>query len=129
MLFPKVAGKYYNSLFISCQEINWQEILDNNDANDDYNTLFERFNEVYDECIPLKSAPLIEKEILCHHGLLKVGLLKSINKKNKLYKQYIQSSTNGNLQKFKTYKNKLNMFILKSKRMYLFTKFGKKKLI
>ena len=55
------------------------------------------------------------------------GLLKSINTKNKLYKQYIQSPTNGNLQKFKTYKNKLNMLIRKSKRMYLFTKFAKTK--
>ena len=34
------------------------------------------------------------------------GLLKRINKKNKLYKQYIHSPTNGNLQKFKTYKNR-----------------------
>ena len=55
------------------------------------------------------------------------GLLKSINKKNKLYKQYIQSPTKANLQKFKTYKNKLNMLIRKSKRIYLFTKFEKSK--
>ena len=37
------------------------------------------------------------------------GLLKSINKKNKLYKYYLQSPTSEKLQKFKTYKNKLNM--------------------
>ena len=41
------------------------------------------------------------------------GLLKSINKKNALYKQYLQSPTNGNLQKFKTHKNKLTMLIHK----------------
>ena len=48
------------------------------------------------------------------------GLLKSINKKNKLYKQYMQSPTNVNLQKFKTYKNKLNMLIRKLKKNVLF---------
>ena len=35
------------------------------------------------------------------------GLLKSINKKNKLYKYYLQSPTSEKLQKFKTYKNKI----------------------
>ena len=55
------------------------------------------------------------------------GLLKSINKKNDLYKHNIHSPTNGNLQKFKTYKNKLNILIRKSKKMHLFTKFEKKK--
>ena len=55
------------------------------------------------------------------------GLLKSINKKNKLYKCYIQKPSQSNLQKFKTYKNKLNMLIRKSKRMYFFKKFEKSK--
>ena len=43
------------------------------------------------------------------------GLLKSINKKNKLYEQYLNSPSKERLQKFKTYKNKLNMWIRKSK--------------
>ena len=50
-------------------------------------------------------------------------LLKSINRKNKLYKLYINRPTENNLQKFKTYKNKLNMLIRKSKRSYYFNKF------
>ena len=33
------------------------------------------------------------------------GLLKSINNKNKLYKQYIHSPSKKGFQKFKTYKN------------------------
>ena len=36
-------------------------------------------------------------------------LLKSINKKNKLYKQYLNSPSKEQLQKFKTFKNKLKM--------------------
>ena len=53
-------------------EVKWQEILDNNDANDDYNTFIEQFNKVYDECIPLKKCTINRKKILCHRGLLKV---------------------------------------------------------
>ena len=55
------------------------------------------------------------------------GLLKSINKKNKLYKYYLQSPTSEKLRKFKTYKNKLNMLIHKSKRMFFFKKIEKSK--
>ena len=55
------------------------------------------------------------------------GLLKSINKKNKLYKQYLHSPSNKGLQKFKTYKNKLNMLIRTAKRKYFFLKFEQSK--
>ena len=53
------------------------------------------------------------------------GLLKSIN--NKLCKQYIHSPSKQGLQKFKTYKNKLNMLICKAKRKYFFKKFESSK--
>ena len=55
------------------------------------------------------------------------GLLKSINNKNKLYKQYIHSPSKKGLQKFKTYKNKLNMLIRKAKRKYFFKRFESSK--
>ena len=46
------------------------------------------------------------------------GLLKSIIVKNKLYKQYILHPTGDHLVKFKTYRNKLNNLIGKSKLEY-----------
>ena len=33
--------------------VQWQEVLDNNSAEDDYNKFIETFNTLYDECIPL----------------------------------------------------------------------------
>ena len=107
-------------------EIKWQEVLDNNDVNDDYDKFIERFNSLCDESIPLKKCTVNRKKDPMSPWITK-GLLKNINKKNKLYKQYIQSPTIVNLQKFKTYKNKLNMLIRKSKRMYFFKKFEKSK--
>ena len=47
-----------NKLKKSLSEIKWQEILDNNDANDDYNTFIKQFNKVYNECIPLKKCTI-----------------------------------------------------------------------
>ena len=55
------------------------------------------------------------------------GLLKSINKKNQLYKQYLHSPSERKLQKFKTYKTKLNMLIRKSKRKHFVLKFERNK--
>ena len=107
-------------------EIKWQELLDNNDVNDDYDKFTERFNELYDESIPLKKCTVNRKKDPISPWITK-GLLRSINQKSKLYKQYIKSPTNVNLQKFKTYKNKLNMLKRKSKRMYFFRKFEKSK--
>ena len=107
-------------------DVKWQDVLNNNDANDDYNKFVETFEIIYDECIPLKKCKVNKKKVPLSPWITK-GLLKSINKKNKLYKVYLRSPTNGNLQKFKAYRNKLNMLIRKSKRNYFFMKFEKSK--
>ena len=46
------------------------------------------------------------------------GLLKSINKKNRLYKQFVRSPTTSCELKYKTYKNKLNHLIRIAKCTY-----------
>ena len=35
-------------------EIKWCEILDGNDADVDYNKFIETFDNIYNDCIPLK---------------------------------------------------------------------------
>ena len=76
-------------------DVKWQDELNNNDANDDYNKFVETFEIIYDECIPLKKCNVNEKKVPLSPWITK-GLLKSINKKNKLYKVYLRSPTNGN---------------------------------
>ena len=50
-------------------------------------------------------------------------MLKSIQNKNKLYKEYLQCPNDNRAIKFKTYRNKLNNLIRKSKRDYFYSKF------
>ena len=107
-------------------DVKWQEVLHNDNVNNDYNRFVETFEMIYDECIPLKKYIVNKKKEPLSPWITK-WLLKSINKKNKLYKEYLRNPTNRNLQKFKTYKNKLNMLIRKSKRKYFFMKFEKSK--
>ena len=70
-----------------------------------------------------KNSNPIDRKFLCHHGLQRV-YEKSINVKNKLYKQYLLCPTEGNSVEFKSYRNKLNNLIRKCKREY----YHKKKL-
>jgi len=102
--------------------VNWNEILDNENADDDYNKFVEHFQCLYDECIPLKQCTNKSK-VTPRSPWISKGLLNSINTKNKLYKHYLRSPTDSNHQKFKTFRNKLHSLIRKSKRNYYYTKF------
>ena len=43
------------SKFKQClSSVRWGEVLDDIDVNQDYNTFVTKFQELYDECIPLK---------------------------------------------------------------------------
>ena len=49
-------------------KVKWKEILNDNDVDDDYNLFIAKFENLYDECVPLKNVLLKEKKIHCHHG-------------------------------------------------------------
>ena len=111
------------SKFKQClSNVRWGEVLDDIDVNQDYNTFVTKFQELYDECIPLKKCTSKRKRDPKLPWITK-GLLKSINHKNKLYKEYVQCPSNNKKQKFKTYRNKLHGLIRKAKRLYYFKKF------
>ena len=112
------VAKFKNSL----SSVNWSGILNGVDANSDYDNFIKKFTEVYDECIPLKKSKINRKTIPQSPWITK-GLLKSINVKNKLYKQYLLRPTEDHSVKFKTYRNKLNHLIRKSKREYYHKQF------
>ena len=102
--------------------MNWAELLDNIDVDNDYNTFVKKFQELYDECIPLKKCKAKQKRYPQSPWITK-GLLKSINHKNMLYKDYIRCPSDNKLQKFKAYRNRLHGLIRKSKRSFYFDKF------
>ena len=100
---------------------NWNDILHGIDAEFDYNMLIERFNKLYDECIPLKKYKVNRRKIPQSPWITE-GILKSITTKNKLNKEYLRSPNEQRAVKFKTYRNKLNNLIRKSKREYFYSK-------
>ena len=87
-----------------------------------YNNFIDEYSRVYNACFPLK---VIKGNLLnnCSSPWITPGLLKSINKKNRLYKKFITSPSLSNERKYKAYKNKLNHLIRIAKRKYYDTKF------
>ena len=80
--------------------VNWKSILHGNSANDDYEVFLKTFTDIYDECIPCKKAVFRRKKEPKSRWITK-GLLKSINTKNKLHKDYVkklESTTNSEFQ-------------------------------
>ena len=74
------------------------EVLHDIDVNQDYNMFVNKFQQLYDECIPLQKCNSKRKRDPKLSWITK-GLLKSIN--HKLYKDYVKCPSNNKQQKFK----------------------------
>ena len=100
---------------------NWSSLLDE-DPNMAYNNFIDEYSRIYNACFPLKA---IKGKLPNNRSSpwSSPGLLKSINKKNRLYKKFIKSPSFSDERIYKTYKNKLNHLIRLAKRKYYDTKF------
>ena len=100
--------------------INWDFCDQSNNANDPntaYNILIDKYTGLFDTCFPFKTIKGKALNSFRKPWLTK-SLLRSINKKNKLYKQYLRHRSNEKLLKYKTYKNKLSNLLRVAKRLY-----------
>jgi len=86
---------------------NWSLFINEDDPNKDYNNFISEFSRIYEVCFPLK---IIKGKQMnkSYTPWLSRGLLKSINKKNRLYKKLVRSPTTSCELKYKAHKNKLN---------------------
>jgi len=111
-----------NELKHKLSNIDWSPVLTSADANSAYNSFFTKFTSCYNECLPLEL-----KEIKCRNQICKPWItpciLKSIRKKNKLYKDYLNNSNTENVSKYKTYKNKLTKIIRSAEKLHYSNKF------
>ena len=83
-------------------QVNWNDLLHGIDAESDYDNFISKFNELYDECIPVRKCKINRRKTPQSPWITK-GLLKSIHTKNKLYKEYLQYHDEKRGVKFKTY--------------------------
>ena len=100
------------------QRQKWSSFRNMEDPNEAYND----FIEEYSTCFPLKV--LKGKQVTKFFSpWLSPGLLKSVNKKNRLHKKFVSSPSTSSETKYQAYKNKLTHLIRIAKRKYNDSKF------
>ena len=114
------SEKRVNEFRHKLENTNWDFSDQANNANDPntaYNIFIDKYTGLFDACFPFKTIKGKALNSFRKPWLTK-SLLKSINKKNKLYKQYLRHRSNEKLLKYKTYKNKLTNLLRVAKRLY-----------
>lgn len=115
-----------NNLKMKLSETDWSDIASCSDTNMAYNLFLTRFTAYYNECLPLQCKTTKNKKQL-NKPWITLGILKSIRKKNKLYKKYLNNRSVEMLDKYKSYKNKLTTIIRKAEKMHYANKFEQAK--
>lgn len=100
------------------QNINWDNELTNcSDASTMFDTFYSKISSIIDHHIPFKQLSNRRIKQLAKPWITR-GIRKSINEKNKLYKNFIRTRSLYYQEKYKQYKNKLNNIIKLSKKSY-----------
>ena len=100
------------------QTVNWSEVRESSDPSSAYDIFLSKYTDIYNNCFQLK------KVKIKNNGLAKPWisnvLLKSIKKKNILYRRFL---SNPREIGYKNYKNKLSSTLRAAKRNYFEKKF------
>ena len=94
----------------------WSYLKENADVNESYDIFLDKYSSLYNECFPLKE--MNKKINECKRPWITKGLLKSITRKNKLYKASLKNPDMNHINAYKSYKNKLTNTIRLSKNKY-----------
>jgi hypothetical protein len=103
-------------------QIDWYNKLNRMGPDESYTTFVNEYTKLFETCFPLKATTKKQLEKISTPWLTQ-GLLRSIRKKNKLYKQLIGSPSVLRESRYKKYRNKLTHLIRNAKKSYYDTKF------
>ena len=107
-------------------EVDWNQIYDIDYVNHCYDKFLSIFSSLYNECFPLKKNK-IKSNVKLKKPWMTNGLLKSINKKHRLYRNFLINPNQTKKNKFTKYKNKLTNLLRVAKADYYSSAFAKLK--
>ena len=96
--------------------VEWSSLAGYNDPHTAYTSFLNKIAKIYNDCFPVRK--LIPKKRSIKKPWLTKALLKSIKRKNKLYKQFLHKPTQNNNLLYKSFKNKLNHILRSARRLY-----------
>ena len=98
------------------ENVNWDELSEYKDPDCAYRCFLDKYTTLYNDCFPLKKVKV--KNVTLSNPWITKGLLKSIRKKNSLYKRFLAKPTSYRENLYKSYKNKLTHSLRVAKRLY-----------
>ena len=103
-------------------QVDWTNVLnDSGGPNESFSNFLSEYNSHFESCFPLKKVK--RNKQIPQTPWISYGLLVSVRKKNKLYKQLVSKPSSARSEKYKAYKNKLNHLIRIAKRNYYESQF------
>ena len=117
--FRDKSAKHMQDFKSALENTNWG-LSDINDSDEMYNSFLNKYVSIYNACFPLKRVKA--RKCVIEKPWLTRSLLKSIKRKNILYKQSLQKPSTDRELKYKKYKNKLTQSLRLAKRLYYETK-------
>ena len=97
------------------KNVNWSELPDYNDPNQAYGHFLNRYTDSYNRCLSVKKVNT--KKCTLVKSWITKALLKSIRKKNTLYKRFLNNPTPQRENLYKCYKNIFNHTLRLAKRL------------
>ena len=101
------------------QNLEWQEIKSERNAQKAYSIFHTILSEKYNKCFPLKK---VKKKYYCNKPWLTPVLKQAIKRKNKLYtianKRHNTGNSKENLEYYKKYRNRLHHILNSAERKY-----------
>ena len=96
--------------------VHWDELSECKDTDCAYRCFLDKYTTIYNDCFPLKKVKV--KNVTLSKPWITKGLLKSVRKKNLLYKRFLANPTPYREKLYKSYKNKLTHSLRVAKRLY-----------
>ena len=106
------------SLKKELSSVDWKILCNSQNVNHSYSKFTEMFNTLLDKCVPLKKKSNQSRKQNPNSPWISHALLKSIRRKNVLYKKSLKNPNDSNVQKYKLYKNRLNSVLRMAKKQY-----------
>ena len=102
----------------------WSAVLNENDANKSFDMLMEIVNFHYTNSLTLYTCKTSNYKKTPRQPWITKSLLRSINRKNKLFYKYKSHPTETNKNQYKKYKNILTTILRHEKKLYYSNKFS-----
>ncbi len=121
-----ISGDAISSFQAELAAVQWSTIDASNDVNSNYENFLLNFDYLYNKSFPIKKTKMKVFRNLSKPWIT-TGIQKSIKKKEKLYKKWLNSRTSDAELNYKKYKNKFTSIMRAAKNKYYTEKFSELK--